>query len=106
EDACVTRLGNEMRPFLAGYEGEGVARFQGAEDADESAFDALLADQTLGPLVFLKGAGAIEISALVFASPALGMLHERFRPLRRNNVDEMAAPHAEHVIDESFEFQG
>ena len=83
EDILLPWLGDETRPVFAGDEGKGVAGFLSAEDADEPAFNALVTDEPLGPLVFLEGAFAIEISAVVFARPALGMFHEPFGPLRR-----------------------
>src|SRR6202030_3868781 len=86
EDVLLPWLGDETRPIFAGDEGKGVAGFLSAEDADEPAFDALIAHEPLRPLVLLEGALAIEISALVFTRPTLGMFHEPFGPLRRQNL--------------------
>src|SRR6185312_15569313 len=104
EDTLLSRLGDESRPLLAGNESEGVAGFQGAEDTDEPFFEALFANERLGPLVLLEGAGAIEIGALRLACELLGMSDEPIGPLRGKGLHEVGAADFEDVIDESFEF--
>jgi hypothetical protein len=104
EHALLAWLGDEAWPFLAGNEDEGVAGFEGAEDADESAFDALLTDEAFGPLIFLEGAGAIEIGAARLACVSLSMLNKPFGLFLSDVVDEVATAHLEHPIDEAFEF--
>src|SRR3989442_11978381 len=77
EHALLPGTGNESGPFVAGHELERVAGFLSAEDADEPAFDALLAHQLFGPLVLLEGAGAVQIRAAGLGGEALGVLHEK-----------------------------
>ncbi|HEX3151200.1 MAG TPA: hypothetical protein VHR66_24190 [Gemmataceae bacterium] len=60
EHALGAWLRDEARMAVAGHECERGAGFQGAEDADESGFDALFADQLLGPWVLLERTGAVE----------------------------------------------
>ena len=76
EDALLAGLGDEARPLFVGNEGEGVAGFLGAKDADESGFDTLLADQLLGPCFFLEETGAIQIGSAGLASESLGMFDQ------------------------------
>src|SRR5262249_37699681 len=70
-----------------------------------SAFDALFANQAFRPLVLLEGTGAIGIGAATFYREALSVFDELVGIKRRNRLDEMATPHAKHVIDEAFEFR-
>ena len=85
-------------------EGEGVAGFLGAEDADESAFDALLADELLGPVLLAERAGAIKVDAAGLVGQALSVLDETVGEVRGEHLDEVAAPHPENVIDEALQF--
>lgn len=105
EDALLPRPGDESGPFLAGDEGERIAGFQSAEDADETVFDGLFAEEPFRPGFFLKRTGAIEIRSPRLASDPLGVLDERFGPLGSDDVHEVATPNLERPIDESFEFR-
>jgi len=103
ENALPPRLGDEAWPVLAVFEGKRTTGFHGAEDADEAAVEALLADDVLGPLVFAELIGAKLISAFKLAGPALGVLDERIGKLGRPDFHEVAASHAQEVIDKAFE---
>jgi hypothetical protein len=103
KNALLPRPGHKLRPLLAGNEGERVAGFLSAEDADEAFFDAMFAKESFRPRLFFEGAGAIQIRSPRLASDVLGVLNEGLGELRSDDVHEMATPHLEGPIDEFFE---
>ena len=97
---------DELGPFGAGHECEGGTGFLGAEDADESLGDALVADEVLGPLVLAELAGAILVGAAGLLRPVLGMLDQAVGVLGRQGFHEVGAANFQDAIDEVFEFAG
>lgn len=74
-----------------------------AQDADQAALDALFADHLFGPAVLLEGTAAVQIGALRPPRDLLRVLDQPVGILRSQDLDEMAAAHAEHPIDDAFE---
>ena len=68
--ALLPFIETKRRPFLRRAEVKRIAGFHRAEDADQPAFDALLANQAFGPLVLLEGTGAVQIGAAAFLRKA------------------------------------
>ena len=91
EHALLPGSADELGPFGAGHECEGRAGFLGAEDADESLGDALVADEVLGPLVLAELAGAIDVGAAGLLRPALGVLDQAVGVLGRDSLDEIGS---------------
>ena len=106
EDPLLPGSADELRPFGAGHECEGRTGFLGAEDADESLGDALVADEVVGPLVLAELAGAIHVGAAGLLRPALGMLDQAVGVLGRHGFHEVATANFQNAIDEVFEFAG
>jgi len=63
ENALGAWPGDDAGSSFAGHKCKGVAGFLGAEDADQAAFDALLANELLSPVFLAEVSGAIEIGA-------------------------------------------
>ena len=104
EHALSAGLRDESRPTVARHEYERIAGFQGAEDANESGFDALFADQLFGPMVLLERTVAIEIGVASLGGDGASVFDEAVAVLRSNDFDEVAASHLEDVIDETLQF--
>ena len=91
EDPLLPGSADELGPFGARHEREGGTGFLGAEDADESLGDALVADQVVGPLVLAELAGAIEVGAAGLPCPVLGMLDQTVGVLGCQGLHEVGS---------------
>ena len=94
---------DELRSLGAWNEGKGRTGLQGAQDADKSCDDTLLADDALSPLVLAEVTGAIQVGAPGLASPILGVRDKAVGVLRSQGLHEVGAAHLQHAIDEVLE---
>src|SRR5262249_55501136 len=106
EDPLLSGSADELRPIGAGDQRQGGAGFWGAEDADESLGDALVADEVLGPRVLAERAGAILGGAAGLRRPFPGLLDQAIGVLGGDRLHEIGAADLEDAIDEGLEFAG
>src|SRR5262249_39397578 len=76
------------------------------QNADETFFDALLANELLGPRFLVEGAGVVVKDSAMLVSEVVGTIDEAIGELRGQHLEEVATPDAQDVVDEAFELLG
>src|SRR5262249_26197966 len=106
EDPLLPRSTDELGAIGARHESKGGAGFLGAEDADKSLGDALVACELLSPPVLAELAGAILVGAASLPRPVLGVIDQSVGILRCEGLHEVGTANFQDVIDEAFKFVG